>query len=97
VLTEYKRATNIGVGLGFVCLLAGRLMVAGAISGPPLIGWILFAAGLCVFLWGCGQYAKAKGHSPLWGALGLLYIIGLIALFFFPDRHKLARRMPGDA
>jgi hypothetical protein len=96
MLTEYKRKTNIGVGIGFVCLTAGRLMVAGAIPGASSIGWPLVAIGLCIFLWGCGQYAMGKGHSPFWGALGFFYIIGLVVLYFLPDKHKTTN-VPSDA
>jgi hypothetical protein len=44
--------------------------------------------GVVLFLWGCGQYARGKGYSVYWGALGLLYIIGLLVLVLMPDKHK---------
>ena len=31
---------------------------------------------------------RGKGHHPAWGILGVFSLIGLVILFFFPDRHK---------
>jgi len=87
MLAEYKRTTNIGVGLGLIGSIVGRMLIQ---SGSPLPGAFIALAGLGVFIWGCSQYAKAKGHSPWWGALGILSLIGLLVLFFLPDRHKTA-------
>ena len=88
MLSEYKRRTNIGVGLGLVLVAAAKYLSltqqgAGAAVSVPL--WVI---GLGFFVWGSAQYAKGKGHSPWWGALGLLYILGFVVLFFLPDRHK---------
>ena len=89
MLSEYKRTTNIGIGVGFVLVLFGKyLAMAG--SGPAgVLGWLLRLIGVGFFVWGCSQYAKAKGQSPYWGALGVLYILGFVVLFFLPDRHKV--------
>lgn len=85
MLPEFKKNTNIGVGIGIVMQIAGRVMANG---GMPGIGFLVMLAGAIMFIWGCGQYARAKGFSPWFGLLGLLSILGLIALVFFPDRHK---------
>lgn len=87
MLAEYKRTTNIGVGLGLIGEILGRFLIN---SGSGALGGLLVLAGLVSFIWGCSQYAKAKGHSPWWGALGVLSLIGLLVLFFLPDRHKEA-------
>lgn len=84
MLAEYKRNTNIGIGVGFLLQLAARTM-------PPESGGLaafLSVLGFVLFIWGCCSYAKGKGHSGWWGLLGLLWILGLIILFFLPDRHK---------
>jgi hypothetical protein len=86
MLKQYKRTTNIGVGIGFVLLTLGRYLSMSGTS--ELLTLPVGLSGLVLFLWGCGQYARAKGYSQWWGALGILYILGLIILFFFPDRHK---------
>lgn len=85
MLAQYKKNTNIGVGLGIVFQLAGRFL---SNSGSEGFGLILLLIGLVAFIWGCGQYAKGKGYSVWFGALGLLSIIGLIVLVLFPDKHK---------
>jgi hypothetical protein len=88
LLKEYKRNTNIGVGIGWVALTLGNYAIRSGSFGGPIVGYILFLLGVPLFLWGCGQYARGKGYSPYWGALGLLYILGLLVLVFMPDRHK---------
>ncbi len=85
MLPEYKKTTNIGVGLGFVGQILGQILVK---NGSEIIGLLILLAGLATFIWGCGQYAKAKGFSAWFGALGFLNIIGLVALFLFPVLHK---------
>jgi hypothetical protein len=53
-----------------------------------MVGYVVLLTGVGLFLWGCAQYAQGKGYSPYWGALGLLYLLGLLVLVFMPDRHK---------
>ena len=88
MLAEYKSKTNIGVGLGIVLEIAGRILTDIENPGPRTIGSLVILVGAIAFIWGCAQYCRGKGHSPWWGALGLLSILGLIVLFFLPDRHK---------
>ena len=88
MLKEYKRNTNIGVGIGFVALTLGNYAIRTGLVGGPLVGLFLCLLGIPLFLWGCGQYARGKGYSALWGALGLLYILGLLVLVLMPDRNK---------
>jgi hypothetical protein len=87
MLSTYKRNTNIGVGIGWI-IMAGAGGVVRAQPPMPLAAAALYLAGATLFLWGCVQYARGKGHSGWWGALGLLWILGLLVLFFLPDRHK---------
>jgi hypothetical protein len=86
VLPQYKTNTNLGVGLGWVVMIAGNLLTRN--SPLPWPGIVIFALGFAAFIWGCVQYAKGKGHSGYWGALGVLWIVGLLVLVFLPDRHK---------
>jgi hypothetical protein len=88
VLQEYKRKTNIGVGVGIVLQIAGRLLDDTYFNGGDLVGLLVIVVGICIFIWGCAQYARGKGHSPYWGAFGLLSVIGLIVLVVLPDKHK---------
>ncbi|RYG29461.1 hypothetical protein EON81_26675 [bacterium] len=43
---------------------------------------------------GCIEWAKAKGLSAWWGAIGLITWIGWIILYFVPGRA--ASGFPGD-
>ena len=90
MLKEYKRKTNIGAGVGLVAVALGNYVVRTGSFGGPVVGLILWLIGVPLFLWGCGQYARGKGYSPYWGALGLLYILGLLVLVLMPDRNKNA-------
>lgn len=88
MLREYKRNTNIGVGIGWIMVAAANVPMRTGLYGGATVGYILYAIGTILFLWGCGQYARGKGYSPYWGALGLLYLLGLLVLVLMPDRHK---------
>ena len=86
MLKEYARKTNIGVGVGFITQLVGRTIAEQ--SDMFYLGAAVALVGFSLFIWGCAQYARGKGHSPWFGAFGLLSLLGLIVLFFLPDRHK---------
>ena len=90
MLAEYKRKTNIGVGMGIIIQFFGRYLIGSedAVGAAPLFGVLLFFIGLAFFIWGCMSYSQGKGHHRAWGLLGLLSILGLIALFFFTDKYK---------
>ncbi len=87
MLPENRTKTNIGVGIGIILQVVGRLL---AMHNPDLalIALVLTLAGLVFFVWGCMNYAEGKGHSKWLGLLGLLSCIGLIVLVFLPDRNK---------
>jgi drug/metabolite transporter (DMT)-like permease len=88
MLKEFKRRTNIGVGFGWIIMLIGSVQARSQSSAASVLGLCLLLVGAVLFVWGCVQYAKGKGQSGYWGALGLLWLLGLVALFFLPDRHK---------
>jgi len=89
MLPEKKTKTNIGVGLGIILQLVGR-MLAAENESMAFVGLALTLVGLVFFVWGCMNYAEGKGHSKWLGLLGLLSCIGLIVLIFLPDRNKVA-------
>jgi len=68
--------------------LITRAMIHSQSSAAAVLGVVVSLAGAELFLWGCTQYAKGKGHSAYWGAFGLLWILGLLVLVFLPDRNK---------
>jgi hypothetical protein len=93
MLSEFKRKTNIGVGFGWLLLILGRLLAYGAHAPRQAVGYIVMLLGGGLFIWGCAQYAKAKGQSRYCGALGALNVIGLLILYFLPDRNKEAAKI----
>ena len=88
MLPEYKRRTNIGVGLGLILQMIGRGLSESGGSLQAILGLLMILVGGFFFIWGCTQYAKAKGRSGWFGALGLLSLIGLIILVFLSDQNK---------
>lgn len=88
MLKGSKLKTNVGIGAGWVTLLVGSSMARAPSSSHPMLAIAVLVVGAAFFIWGCAQYSKGKGHSAYWGALGLLWIFGLVVLFFFKDRNK---------
>jgi hypothetical protein len=88
MLSEFKRKTNIGVGLALFVQVVGKLMQNTEIPALVVLGAIVALLGFGLFIWGCTQYARGKGWSPYYGALGLLWLLGLIVLALLPDRHR---------
>ena len=88
MLSEYKKKTNIGVGLGIITQIIANVVSAGGGEWDMIIGGLLGFVGTVFFIYGCISYAKGKGHHGAWGILGLFSIIGLIILVLFPDKHK---------
>ncbi len=68
---------------GYVLLHDDKFVLVGL--GIILLG----AALLCI---GFGFYAKAKGHNPAWGIVGMFGLIGLIILALLPDNHPERQR-----
>lgn len=91
MLAEYKTKTNIGVGIGVIGQIIGRTLADSTSSGQASLGLIIAVLGSLAFIWGCMQYAKGKGHSGWFGLFGFLSLLGLLVLFFLPDRHKASR------
>ena len=87
MLPDKKTKTNIGVGIGIILQIAGRVLAATSETGA-ILGLVVVLVGAVVFIWGCMNYAEGKGHSKWLGLLGLLSCIGLIILIFLPDHHK---------
>ena len=87
MLRYKKENTNIGVGLGLVIQLSKFILVNRGIISPDA-GSAVWVLGTLIFVWGCMNYAEGKGASKSLGWLGLLSVIGLLILFFLPDRYK---------
>jgi len=87
MLVENKKKTNLGVGVGILLEILGRVLIT---SYPSLTipGAILILVGVVFFIWGCMNYAEGKGYNKLLGLLGLLSCLGLIVLIVLPDKNK---------
>jgi hypothetical protein len=77
-------------GPGIILQIGGQLTAVNKNSPQSLallgeaamfIGTVLLITGLC-------YYAKAKGHSPVWGLAGLLSCLGLLILALLKDKAK---------
>ena len=86
MLPEYKKKTNIGVGIGIIVEILGRVMAMNQALVLP--GLIIVLVGAVFFIWGCRNYAAGKGYSNVLGLLGLLSCFGLIVLVLLPDKFK---------
>ena len=99
MIAEKQTKSNIGVGVGFVLAVGGRVLAGmGATSQNQsftILGIVVGLVGTAVFVWGCVNYAQGKGYSPWLGLLGLLSCIGLIVLVILPDKHKGGGPPPG--
>jgi hypothetical protein len=88
MLAESKGKAIVGIGLGFGIAVAGWLGLEGPSILHGAIQIAVITLGWCLGIWGCTLYAKGKGYSRWLGLLGLFAPIGLLVLFFLPDRHK---------
>lgn len=59
-------------------------VVAGVIHLNPY--GLVYVAAVVASILACLDWAKAKGLSPWWAAIGLLTWIGWIILYFVPGR-----------
>lgn len=84
MIIEYKKPTQIGLITGSIIVILGKALSAV----EPELGGIISLVGGIPFIWGCASFMKGKGHSGWWGALGIFFILGLLILLFFPDKHK---------
>ena len=92
MLQEYKRKTNINIGLGLLLALPGIVMSYGKFNDTlSILGGFIWTIGFLFIVYGCCMYAKGKGHSALWGILAFGSLIGWIILYFLKDLHKNQR------
>jgi hypothetical protein len=82
---QYRRRRQLAV----FCACFGLLWQVGA-HHP----WVMSLPGVALVVYGCVQEAKAKSWHPAWAVLGVLPLLGLIAVFLLPNRTPLRYRMP---
>jgi len=89
MLVEYKKKTNIGIGLAIVAFFAALLINSLSESQiVSVVAYVLMTSVMPLWIFGVWCYAKGKGYHGAWGLLGVFTLIGLIILACFPDRHK---------
>ena len=49
MLKEYKRNTNIGVGLGWIVVALANVPLRTGSFGGPVVGYLLYATGVIYF------------------------------------------------
>ena len=92
MLPEYKKKTNIGIGLGIIISLVCAFLIT--LENEEVandLGGAIYPLSPLFFIYGLCCYAKGKGYHGAWGLLGLFTLVGLIILACFPDRHKSIR------
>ncbi|HKK13458.1 MAG TPA: hypothetical protein VKA14_02235 [Gammaproteobacteria bacterium] len=81
--------TRAAFAVGLTLQFLGPLLPAG--SDGALMGVLAtatVAAGLAVTMIGCAMHALSLGHSGAWGALGLLSVVGMLAVLLLPGRGE---------
>ena len=97
VTEPYATRANLGIAVGLVMTIGGRLWYRSLDDGDDgllTLALIVGVAGTVAFVYGCVNYALAKGRAGWWGLLGLLSVLGLIVLWLLPDRSdpRMTRR-----
>jgi hypothetical protein len=82
-----RSKSDLGVGIGIFMQIVALVLMHQK-ENLALIGCLLIVASLVPFLWGCMNYAEAKGHSKWVGLVGVAGIIGLIVLVILPEQKK---------
>ncbi len=94
MIREYQTKTNIGIGLGLLLGLSGRVLMLrnaaehGGNGGLYAVGSAMSVAGMLLAWWGCWNYARAKGYSGWLGLIALIPCIGLLVLILLVDKAK---------
>jgi hypothetical protein len=89
MLPAKKTATNVGVGVGILLQILGRVLQMQG-DAWAVLGLVVILVSVVFFIWGCINYCQGKGYPGALGLLGLLSIIGLLVLVLLPDKHKNA-------
>ena len=87
MLAGTKGQTNTRLIVGLVLLVVGQA-TSSPEGGLVILSALATIAGLVLWVMGCASYARGKGYHPALGFLGLFSLVGLLVLFFFPDKYK---------
>jgi hypothetical protein len=90
MLRVFSDKATAGILIAIIVMNGAALtvQVTAAQGGNVLaIGTLVWAAGFCVFLWGCVQIVERKGYSRWYGLFALLMGPGLIIILFLRVRR----------
>jgi hypothetical protein len=90
-LTDEQKASVL-MGIGFVLQIIARQILLNSDPRAPsqFLGLAVLIVGVAVLVWGCRQYAFAKGYPRWLGWLGILSCLGPVALYLMPKPLKEA-------
>lgn len=88
MIQKHKRLAHISLGIGLVLMVVANMLQEGGLT----IGSYLMLPAYAIWIWGCYEYCKAKGQ-PGWKAVyGVVFLLGLIALIWIPDKTEVTPR-----
>ena len=87
VLTVYKTRMNIGLGIWFILSLL-QVILKKSGYGNSFFYTFTWLSVMVAMIISCYASAKGKGHTGVWGLLGILSILGFVVLILFPDKNK---------
>jgi len=76
MITEYRIKGSLGIACGMLCHHGG--FIATNLGTPRSVAFGAYGVATLVLTYGCVNYARAKGYSPLLGLLNLLGLVGLL-------------------
>jgi hypothetical protein len=86
VITEYRVLGSLGIGAGLLLLAAAN--ICAALHAPAPLTISVSTLSVAVLTFGCCNYSRGKGYSPLLGLTGLVPPVGLVLVSVLPDRRK---------
>jgi hypothetical protein len=89
MLKEYRFQALAGIWGGILFFAIGDLVASMPLAAYLYFSHLIKAGSYVLFVAGCFMYAKGKGHSWYWGALGVLGPLGLLLLYCLKDRSKM--------
>jgi hypothetical protein len=83
MLREKRTAINVGIAVGLLLQGTGNYLrlhphILGTKDTGIAVPWVVLAVGLAVYVYGCANYALAKGRTAWFGLAGMLNIFELM-------------------
>lgn len=93
MIESHKNRANIFIIIGLIMSIGANIWSRSLPPGDSMIAVALVISiiGTVVFVFGCMEYAQAKGRSRWWGLFGLLSLIGLLVLVLLKDHSDMRR------